>query len=89
LTIPARAALRQVATELGLQAGPIRSVSGFTKSALTPACPLLGGEAHGLDDNFHAAEFTRSTPDVGAIPCVSGVTKSALTPVCCSDTGLP
>ena len=39
-------------------------------------------EAPGLDDNFRAAGFTLSTPDVGAICCVSGVTKSALTPDC-------
>ena len=45
-------------------------------------------EAHRLDDNFHAAAFTRSTPDVGAIRCVSGVTKSALTPDCSTRSTL-
>ena len=67
--------------------GTIPGVSGVTKVRSPEKCsdtalaqtPLW---PNGLNDNFHAAEFTWSTPDVGAIPRVSGVTKSALTPVC-------
>ena len=81
---------RSVRATAGLRQGmspPSASRQGMNPpkyaAAAAPASARgVGDAAHRLDDKFHAAEFTRSTPDVGAIGCVSRVTKSALTPDC-------